>query len=46
VRIAELHFVGDHMGMGMDAGWVSTLESAMRDGMAWGGSNPEKYEVP
>jgi hypothetical protein len=37
---------GDHMGIGMDSGWFPTLESAMRDSMAWDGSNPENYEVP
>jgi hypothetical protein len=37
---------GDHMGIGMDSGWFSTLESAMRDSMAWDGVNPESYEVP
>lgn len=37
---------GEQMGIGMDSGWFSTLESAMRDSMAWDGVNPENYEVP
>ena len=37
---------GEHMGIGMDSAWFSTLESAMRDSMAWNGPTPEKYEVP
>lgn len=37
---------GEHMGIGMDSGWFQTLESAMRDSMAWDGPNPENYEVP
>lgn len=37
---------GQHMGIGMDCGWFSTLESAMRGSMAWDGPNPENYEVP
>lgn len=37
---------GEHMGIGMDSGWFSTLESAMRDSMAWNGENPKDYEVP
>ena len=37
---------GDHMGIGMDSGWFSTLESAMRESMGWDGENPENYEVP
>ena len=36
---------GEHMGIGMDCGWFSTLESAMRDSMALDGANPENYEV-
>ncbi len=34
------------MEIGMDSGWFSTLESAMRDSLAWDGSTPEGYEVP
>ena len=37
---------GEHMGVGMDSAWFSTLESAVRDSMAWNGPTPEKYEVP
>jgi hypothetical protein len=37
---------GEHMGIGMDSAWFSTLESAMRESMAWDGGNSEKYEVP
>lgn len=37
---------GDHMGMGMDAGWFSTLASAMRGSRSWSRPNPEKYEAP
>ena len=37
---------GPHMGIGMDALWHLTLESAMRESMAWDGSNPPGYEVP
>jgi hypothetical protein len=31
---------GDYTGIGMDSGWFPTLESAMRDSMAWDGPNP------
>jgi hypothetical protein len=31
---------GDHMGVGMDASWYTTLESAMRASPAWDGPNP------
>jgi hypothetical protein len=34
------------MGIGMDCGWFPTLEAAMRDSMAWDGSNPPDYRVP
>jgi len=37
---------GKHMGIGMDSSWFPTLESAMRESMAWDGPNPENYEVP
>ena len=37
---------GEDMGIGMDSGWFRTLESAMRESMAWDGGNPENYEVP
>ena len=37
---------GEYMSIGMDCGWFSTLESAMRDSKAWHGTNPENYEVP
>jgi len=35
-----------YMGIVVDSGWFPTLESAMRDSMAWDGPNPENYEVP
>jgi hypothetical protein len=37
---------GEHMGIGTDSAWFSTLEAAMRGSMAWDGLNPENYEVP
>ena len=37
---------GEHMNIGMDSGWHSTLEWAMRESMAWDGPNPEGSEVP
>lgn len=37
---------GEHTGIGMDCSWFATLESAMRESMAWDGPNPENYEVP
>jgi len=37
---------GEPMGIGMDSAWFSTLESALRESLAWGGPNPENYEVP
>ena len=37
---------GEHMGIGMDSGWYSRLEDAMRESMAWDGPNPDNYEVP
>lgn len=37
---------GDHMSMGMDSAWFVSLESAMRESMAWDGTNAEHYEVP
>ncbi len=37
---------GEHVGIGMDSGWFATLESAMRDSMAWDDLNPDGYEVP
>jgi hypothetical protein len=37
---------GDHMGIGMDSGWFPTLESAMRESMAWESPNPNDYEIP
>jgi hypothetical protein len=42
----ELLDAYEHMGIGMDSAWFSTLESATRDSMAWNGPTPEKYEVP
>jgi hypothetical protein len=37
---------GDCVGIGMDSGWFPTLESAMRESMAWDGTNPDNYEIP
>lgn len=36
---------GQHLSIGMDSGWFSTLEGAFRDSMAWDGINPPGYEV-
>lgn len=36
---------GDCMSIGMDCGWIASLEDAMRESMAWDGPNPEGYEV-
>jgi hypothetical protein len=36
---------GSHMNIGMDSAWYSSLEGAMRDSMAWSGTNPDGYEV-
>jgi len=35
---------GEHISIGMDAGWFTSLECAMRDSMVWDGINPEGYE--
>ena len=37
---------GAHMRIGMDCAWFVSLESAMRESMARGSANPERYEVP
>lgn len=38
---------GDNrMGIGMDSAWFPTLESAVRESMAWDGPRPENYEIP
>jgi hypothetical protein len=37
---------GEHMAIGMDSAWFPTLESAMRDSMAWDRPNPNGYETP
>lgn len=37
---------GEHMGIGMDGAWFSTLESAVRESMVWDRPNPESYEIP
>jgi hypothetical protein len=37
---------GKHLEIGMDCSWFSTLESAVRESMAWDGGNPRNYEVP
>jgi hypothetical protein len=36
---------GECMSIGMDCGWYASLEDAVRESMAWDGSNPEDYEV-
>jgi hypothetical protein len=36
---------GPHSDIGMDSGWFASLEDAMRESMAWEGTNPERYEV-
>jgi hypothetical protein len=33
------------MSIGMDSGWFSSLESAVRDSFIWDQPNPEGYEV-
>ena len=40
-----IHLSGERMSIGMDSAWFSTLDSAMRESMAWDGPNPEGYEV-
>ena len=37
---------GDHMNIGMDCAWFTTLESAVRESMAWDGPVPPNYEIP
>ena len=37
---------GEHMGIGMDASWFPTLESAVLGSKAWNGPKPKNYEVP
>ena len=34
----------EHMSIGMDSGWFTSLEQAMRDSMAWDDPNPQAYE--
>ena len=36
---------GTYMSMGMDSGWYTSLEDAIRDSMAWDGVNPPDYEM-
>ena len=36
---------GEHMSMGMDCGWFTSLEDQFRGSMAWEGRNPPGYEV-
>jgi hypothetical protein len=36
---------GQHMSMGMDSGWFTSLEEAFRGSFAWEGENPPGYEV-
>ena len=40
-----LFISGEHLSMGMDSGWFSTLEDAVRESAAWEGENPSGYEV-
>jgi hypothetical protein len=40
-----LLFVKDHLNMGMDSSWFTSLEDAVRGSMAWEGENPPGYEV-
>lgn len=37
---------GEYIGLGADCSWFENLESAMRESMAWDGSNPGEQEVP
>ena len=36
---------GEHMSIGMDCGWYTRLEDAMRESCAWDGPNLPGYEV-
>ncbi len=36
---------GEYMNMGMDSGWFSSLEDAVRESMFWHGDNPKNYEI-
>jgi hypothetical protein len=36
---------GSHMNIGMDCSWFASLEDAMRESLAWDGTNPRGYEV-
>lgn len=40
-----LFISGQHMSMGMDSQWFTSLEDALRGSIAWEGKNPEGYEV-
>jgi hypothetical protein len=40
-----LLFIRDHLSMGMDSQWFTSLEDAVRESMAWDGVNPPGYEV-
>lgn len=45
--LGDLVFLsGDHMNIGMDCAWFTTLESAVRESMAWDGPVPPNYEIP
>ena len=37
---------GDHMGAGMDNAWFASLETAMRERMAWDEPHPQSYGAP
>ena len=40
-----LFLAGEHLSMGMDAGWYTTLEDAFRESMACDLPSPPGYEV-
>jgi hypothetical protein len=37
---------GEHMSIGMDSAWHSSLAWAMRESIAWDGGNPDGNKVP
>jgi hypothetical protein len=39
-----LLFLQEHLGMGEDCQWFTSLEDAVRDSMAWEGDNPPGFE--
>jgi hypothetical protein len=40
-----LFLSGEHLSMGMDSAWFTSLEDALRNCAAWSGENPLGYEV-